>query len=308
MLCITSMSQALLFSGQGAQKVGMGQSLYEHSALARELYDEADAVLGWSLTEVSFRGPDAVLTETRVCQPALYVMGYVGYRLLQEQGKLTTLSAALGLSLGELTALAAAGAFDFATGLRVVAERGRLMQAACDATNGGMASFIGGTEDAVAAIAAEFDVDIANLNCPGQIVISGAMDRVTAAVAAGKERGGFKLVTPLKVAGAYHSRLMAPAKEAFGRYLQEVEIRTPLFPVFTNVTGQQVSTAQDIRNALEAQVVSSVRWEDCMRAASALGIETYYECGPGGVLSGLAKRTDKSWRVISVAEFADLSA
>lgn len=308
MVSITSMSQALLFSGQGAQKVGMGLSFYENSALARALYDEADSVLGWSLTEVSFRGPDETLTETRVCQPALYVMGYVGYRLLVERGHLPEIKAALGLSLGELTALAAAEAFDFATGLRIVAERGRLMQAACDATNGGMASFIGGSEEAVTAIAKEFDVDLANLNCPGQIVISGASDRITAAVAAGKERGGFKLVTPLKVAGAYHSRLMEPAKQAFGQFLQGVDIQTPRFPVFTNVTGKQVSTASEIRAALEAQVVSSVRWEDCMRSAAGLGIETYYECGPGGVLSGLAKRTEKSWRVISVAEYADLPA
>ncbi|MCD8483585.1 MAG: ACP S-malonyltransferase [Verrucomicrobia bacterium] len=176
----------------------MGLTLYEHSPLARELYDEADQVLGWSISEVSFRGPDEILTETRVCQPALYVMGYVGFRLLQDRGCLDQLRAALGLSLGELTALAAAGAFDFATGLRVVAERGRLMQAACDSTNGAMASFIGGSAEVVAEIAAEFDVDIANLNCPGQIVVSGVSDRVQAAVAAAKARGGFKLVTPLK--------------------------------------------------------------------------------------------------------------
>jgi [acyl-carrier-protein] S-malonyltransferase len=302
------MSQAILFSGQGAQKVGMGLSLYENSARVRELYDEADAVLGWSLKQISFYGPEESLTETKVCQPALYVMGYAIYELLKEAGHLNDCKAALGLSLGELTALAAAESFDFATGLRIVAERGRLMQMACDATNGGMASFIGGSAEAVEQLAKEHDVDMANLNCPGQIVISGESAKVDAAVAAGKALGVFRMVMPLKVAGAYHSRLMQPAKEAFGAFLREIEIKTPRITVFTNVTGKPVIQPDEIRAALEAQVVSSVRWEDCMRNAAALEIGTFYECGPGAVLGGLAKRTEKSWRVISVAEHAELPA
>lgn len=299
------MSIAVLFSGQGAQKVGMGASLVEASPLARALYEEADDTLGWSLSQASFEGPEERLTETAVCQPALFVHGYVLFRLLQERGEITELKAALGLSLGELTALTAAGALSFADGLKVVAERGRLMQMACEATKGGMASLIGGPIDAVQALAEEFDVDIANLNCPSQIVISGDFDRIQTAVAKAKEGKLFKMVVPLKVAGAYHSRLMEPARTAFAEYLKDVPFQTPTKTVFTNVTGQTVTDVDSIRAALAAQVVSSVRWEDCMRAAASL-VDSFVECGPGKVLAGLAKRTDRSWKVRSVAEWSDL--
>lgn len=301
------MSKGIIFSGQGAQKVGMGQSLAESSATVRELYERADALLGWELSRISFAGPEEELTQTRVCQPALYVMGYAIYRILEENGKLEDLSLAAGLSLGELTALAAAGSFSFEDGLRVVAERGRLMQEACDASEGAMASLIGGEVAAVESLCAEFDVDIGNLNCPGQIVISGDAAGVGRAVEAAKATGHFKMVVPLKVAGAYHSRLMEPARRQFGEFLQTVAIAEPRITVLSNTTGQAVRTAEEIREALTQQVVSSVRWEACMRTALAAGITEFYECGPGGVLAGLAKRTDRSLSVVSIAEYADLS-
>ena len=172
------MATALLFSGQGAQRVGMGRSFYDNSPLARSLYDEADAVLGYSLKQLCFDGPEDALTQTRVCQPALYVLGYVAYKLLEAQGRLADCRAALGLSLGELTALAAAGVFDFSTGLRLVAARAGLMQQACETTRGGMAALIGGDRALVEAFCREQDVDMANLNSPGQIVISGESDRI----------------------------------------------------------------------------------------------------------------------------------
>ena len=300
------MSKGILFSGQGAQKVGMGQSLAEGSARAAELYAQADAVLGWKLSEISWQGPEETLTETRVCQPALYVHGYVVYTLLKEAGKLGEVTLAAGLSLGELTALAAAESFSFSDGLRVVAERGRLMQEACDATDGAMASMIGGSRESVEALCAEHDVDMANLNSPGQIVISGESAKVAAAVEAAKAGGAFKLVVPLKVAGAYHSRLMEPARQQFEAFLQEVEIREPKLTVLSNTTGKAVKSPEEIRTALARQVVSSVLWEDCLREAAALGVKEFYECGVGGVLAGLAKRTDRSLSVTSVAEFADL--
>ncbi|HSH10035.1 MAG TPA: ACP S-malonyltransferase [Oceanipulchritudo sp.] len=300
------MSKGLLFSGQGAQKVGMGQSLAMGSALAKDLYAQADAVLGWELSEISFNGPEETLTETRVCQPALYVHGYTVYSLLQEAGKLDGVTLAAGLSLGELTALAAADAFSFEDGLRVVAERGRLMQEACDASDGAMASMIGGSREAVEALCAEHDVDMANLNSPGQIVISGESAKVAKAVDAAKAGGAFKLVVPLKVAGAYHSRLMEPARKQFERFLSSVEIKTPTLTVLSNTTGKAVTTPEEIRTALAKQVVSSVLWEDCLREAAALGVLEFYECGVGGVLAGLAKRTDRNLKVTSVAEMADL--
>lgn len=302
------MSKGLLFSGQGAQKVGMGKSLVEASATAQAIYASADAVLGWDepLSRICFEGPEDTLTETRVCQPALYVMGYAISKLLAERGKLDDLKLAAGLSLGELTALAVAEAFSFEDGLRVVAERGRLMQEACDASDGAMASMIGGTREAVEVLCAAHDVDMANLNCPGQIVISGESAKVAAAVQAAKEAGGFRMVVPLKVAGAYHSRLMQPAKEQFEAFLETVEIKEPRLVVLSNTTGKAVKTPEEIRTALSKQVVASVLWEDCLREMLALGVTELYECGPGGALAGMAKRTDRDLQVTSIAEFADL--
>lgn len=300
------MSKGIIFSGQGAQKVGMGRSLAEGSPIARALYEKADDVLGWKLSEISFEGPEDTLTETRVCQPALYVHGYAIFTLLKEAGKTADISLAAGLSLGELTALAAAGSFSFEDGLRVVAERGRLMQEACDATDGAMASMIGGSVETVRELCAAHDVDMANLNCPGQIVISGETQKVGKAVEAAKAAGTFRMVVPLKVAGAYHSRLMEPARARFEAFLQGVEIQSPRLTVLSNTTGKAVMTPDEIRAALAKQVVSSVLWEDCMREAASLGVTEFFECGPGAVLAGMAKRTDRSWHVTSIAEYADL--
>jgi [acyl-carrier-protein] S-malonyltransferase len=307
------MATALLFAGQGAQKIGMGKSLYENSATARALYDEADRVLGWSLTQLSFEGPDAELTQTKVCQPALFVHGLALHAILKEQGKLADVSLALGLSLGEVTAYTAADVFDFATGLRVVAERGRLMQVACEQSLGGMAAVIGEERAKVAELCAAFDVEAANFNAPGQIIISGDKAKIAAAVAAAKDLG-IKRVMPLNVAGAYHSRLMEPARAAFAAFLDTVPFAAPRFTVFTNTTGQAVSDPAALKAALVKQVVSSVLWEDCMRSAVAAGVAAdgappaFLELGPGGVLAGLAKRTDKAWSVRSFAEFADCVA
>jgi [acyl-carrier-protein] S-malonyltransferase len=301
------MSLALLFAGQGAQKVGMGKSLYEGSAAAQSLYNEADRVLGWSLTKVCFEGPDAELTQTKVCQPALYVHGLALVAALQEKGKLPAVSMALGLSLGEVTALTAAGVFDFATGLKVVAERGRLMQVACEKSVGGMAAIIGEERARIEELCREFDIQAANFNAPGQVIVSGEKAKVESLVAAAKDKG-LKRVIALNVAGAYHSRLMEPARVEFARFLAGVEFRTPKFTVFTNTTGLAVAEPAAIREALVKQVVSSVLWEDCMRSAVAAGATEFWECGPGAVLAGLAKRTDKAWVVKSFAEHADIPA
>jgi len=301
------MSLALLFAGQGAQKVGMGRSLCEGSPAAKALYDEANRVLGWDLAKVSFEGPEADLTQTKVCQPALFVHGLAVVAALRERRGLPEVGFALGLSLGEVTALAAAEVFDFSTGLQVVAERGRLMQQACEQTVGGMAAIIGEERAKVRELCAEFDIEAANFNAPGQIIVSGEKARVEALVAAAKDRG-LKRVLPLNVAGAYHSRLMEPARAAFERYLQGVTFRRPAFPVFSNTTGAIVADPDEIRTALVRQVVSPVLWEDCMRAAAAAGAGEFWECGPGAVLAGLARRTEKSWVVKSLAEYAEVAA
>ncbi len=301
------MSLAVIFAGQGAQKVGMGKTLFEGSPAARRLYEESSGILGWDLAKVSFEGPDTELTQSKVCQPALFVHGLAVLAALKEKGKLPEMKFAFGLSLGEVTALTAAGVFDFATGLKVVAGRGRLMQQACEQSTGGMAAIIGEERARVRELCAEFGIEAANFNAPGQVIVSGEKAKVDALVAAAKDRG-LKRVLPLNVAGAYHSRLMEPARAAFERFLQGMEFRRPACMVFSNTTGAVVSEPEQIRAALVRQIVSSVLWEDCMRAAAAAGATEFRECGPGAVLAGLARRTEKSWAVKSFAEFAEVAA
>lgn len=302
---VPHMAIGLIFSGQGAQKVGMGKTLYEGSATAKALYDRANEVLGYDFTKVCFEGPEEDLTKTDVCQPALYVHGLAVHALWKEANPLVDPVCAMGLSLGELTALAASGVYDFEVGLKIVAERGRLMQMACDQTNGGMASVLGGEREAVKQLADDFDVDMANLNCPGQIVISGEAVNIAQAVEAGKDRG-FKRVLPLTVAGAYHSRLMEPARAAFEAFLADIPFREPEIPVFSNVDAATTSDPDVIKGNLVKQVVSSVLWEDCMlNARASAGVDNYIECGMGGVLKGLAKRIDRELVVTSFQEFTD---
>ena len=287
----------------------MGKSVAELSPAARALYAQANEVLGWDLAKLCFEGPEAELTQTKVCQPALFVHGLALLAALRELGKLPAGEPqfALGLSLGEVTAYCAAGVFDFATGLRVVAERGRLMQQACEQTTGGMAAIMGEERARIQELCREFDIEAANFNAPGQIIVSGEKAKIDAAVAAGKERG-IKKIIPLNVAGAYHSRLMEPARAAFAGFLEQVNFAAPRFTVFTNTTGQVVSAPADLKAALVKQVVSSVLWEDCMRSAAAAGATEFWELGPGGVLAGLARRTEKTWVVKSFAEYSDLTA
>lgn len=299
------MKIALMFSGQGAHKVGMGKNLYENSSLARDLFDRADALLGWKLSEYCFEGPEEKLTETGVCQPALFLHGYTVFKLMQERGVIDDASVAMGLSLGEVTALAAAGVYDFETGLKVVAERGRLMQESCESSNGSMAAIIGVDRETVAAFCVEQDVEMANLNCPGQIVIAGESAKIAAALVAGKERG-FRRVMPLNVAGAYHSRLMRPAYEPFGNFLADIPLRPPEYTVYSTSTGKTISEPEDIRKALVSALVSPVYWEDCMVAAAADGADMFYELGVNGILKGQLRRTNKDLASESFETWADI--
>ncbi len=297
----------ILFSGQGAQKVGMGKDLADAYPSAKALFDQADESLGYRLSEIMFNGPDEELTRTSRCQPALYLHGLACLAVLKE--KLPTLNpvAAAGLSLGEFTAHAAAGTFDLSTGLNLVAQRGAFMEDACDATQGSMAAMIGGDESAVAELAADCDIDVANYNTVGQLVVSGSGEGVDKAVAEAKGRG-IRMAKKLNVAGAYHSRLMQSAQDKLAEVLAETEINTASIPVICNFAAREVIGADDIRSMLEQQVTGSVRWTASMQKLIADGNTTFIELGPGKVLAGLMGRISKEIRVISVEDVASLDA
>ena len=299
-------TRALLFSGQGAQKVGMGADLYENSVSAKALYDRANERLNWPLTEYSFKGPAETLTETRVCQPALYAHGLAILAAFQDHaGRPLRFEAASGLSLGEYTAHAAAGTFTFETGLHLVEKRGALMQEACNATVGAMTTLLGATPEQAQEIAAACQVDVANLNCPGQIVLSGGVKEMEAVAAIAKEKG-IRKVIPLKVAGAYHSRLMASAATGLSPYLVAAQLSASKVPVVANYTAKVAEGADEILQALEAQVCGSVRWEESVRSLIAMGFTEFVECGPGGVIAGLLKRIDPNVTCLSLESHADI--
>jgi [acyl-carrier-protein] S-malonyltransferase len=298
---------ALLFSGQGAQTVGMGSELAREFPVAGELFQQADQILGRGLSETSWSGPIEELTKTSNCQPALYVHGLACLAAVRQLVGEFRVEAAAGLSLGEWTAHAAAGTFDFATGLKLVEKRGRFMEAACEATAGGMAAMIGADESSVRALAADTDVDIANLNAPGQIVISGEITKVQMAVSLAKEHG-IRRATLLNVAGAYHSRLMNSAYLQLGEALVDAELKMPRFPVVSNVTGTAAESLPEIRRALQDQVTGTVRWTDCMEWLLDRGCDLFIELGPGGVLAGLLQRIRKDVDVISVSDLVSVRA
>jgi len=292
---------ALLFAGQGAQYVGMGRDLAEQFPVAADLFREADEIPGRRLSEIAWNGPIEELTKTSNCQPALYIHSLAALEILRNLAGEIPIGGAAGLSLGEITAHAAAGTFDFATGLTLVQRRGEFMDEACSATLGGMAALIGGAENDVRRLAADEDVDIANINAPGQIVISGELAKVEAAVGVAKEYG-IRRATMLNVAGAYHSRLMESAYEKLGAVLADLPMQPPRFPVISNVTGMEVTTPIEIRRTLQDQVTGTVRWLDCVERLVKLGCDFFIELGPGGVLAGLLRRTRKELDVISVSD------
>ena len=292
---------ALLFAGQGAQFVGMGHDLAEQFPTGAELFQQADEVLGRKLSEIAWVGPIDVLTKTSNCQPALFVHGLACLFVLRELAGNFPIGGAAGLSLGEITAHAAAGTFDFATGLKLVEKRGQLMDEACATTSGAMAAMIGADENTVRALAADADVDIANINAPGQIVISGEKAKVQVAVGLAKEYG-IRRGTMLNVAGAYHSRLMQSAYEELGAALLQVPMQPPRFPVISNVTGMELKGPIEIRRTLQDQVTGTVRWLDCMERLAQLGCDFFIELGPGNVLAGLLKRAGEGGDVVSVGD------
>jgi [acyl-carrier-protein] S-malonyltransferase len=297
---------ALLFAGQGAQAVGMGKDLAEKFPSARQWFDRANTALGYDLASLCFNGPEAELTKTENAQPAIFLVGWVAFQLLMEHLPGLKFDAAAGLSLGEFTALTAVGAMHFEDGLRVVRERGKFMQEACETTRGGMAAVIGLDEQPTRVVCAEAGVTPANLNCPGQIVISGEAGRIARAVELAKAKGA-KRAIPLQVAGAYHSPLMASAQPKLLAELAKIKISTPAVPVISNVTAAP-HFPPEIAGRLVEQVCSSVLWENSMRYLLSQGFSRFIELGPGAVLSGFMRRIDKSPQMLNVGDVASLNA
>lgn len=304
------MKIALLFPGQGAQFVGMGRELAEQFPAARERFEEADALLGFSLSRLCWEGPAAELTRTENCQPALYVTSMAALAALESViasrprggaeagGEAISFppAAAAGLSLGEYSALAAAGAFSFADGLRLVRLRGQAMEEASRQAPGAMASILGIEEGPLQEVCASTGAQVANLNSPGQIVISGSPEQVQAAMREAKEKGA-KRAIPLEVGGAFHSRLMEPAAERLKAALASVEVKAPRFPVLSNVSGQAHGDPASIQDLLVRQLTQPVRWEACVRSLLGQGIRSFLEVGAGSVLKGLLRKIDPEAQV-----------
>jgi [acyl-carrier-protein] S-malonyltransferase len=298
---------ALLFAGQGAQVVGMGKDLAAQFPSVKNWFDRANAALGYDLAKICFDGPEAELTKTENAQPGIFLVSWICFELVKERVPQLKFVATAGLSLGEFTALTAAGAMSFEDGLRVVRQRGKFMQEACEATKGSMAAVIGLDEAPTRDVCKEAGVVLANLNCPGQLVISGEAEKISKACELAKAKGA-KRAIPLPVAGAYHSPLMASVQAKLKNELAKIKIASPTIPVISNVTAQPHNSAAEISSRLVEQVCASVLWENSMRYLLSQGFTRFIELGPGTALSGFMKRIDKSAQMLNVADVASLEA
>lgn len=298
---------ALLFAGQGAQVVGMGKDFTATFPSAKAWFDRANDTLGYDLASICFSGPDAELTKTENAQPGIFLVSWVAFQLLKERVPSLEFHATAGLSLGEFTALTAAGALSFEDGLRVVRQRGRFMQEACEATRGGMAAIIGLDEAPTREVCAEAGVVLANFNCPGQLVISGESEKITKAVELAKAKGARRAI-PLPVAGAYHSPLMASAQPKLAAELGKIQISAPTVPVISNVDALPSGRPDGASSRLVQQVTSPVLWDHSMRVLVAQEFSCFIELGPGTALSGFMKRIAQDVQMLNVADIASLEA
>jgi [acyl-carrier-protein] S-malonyltransferase len=300
-------TSAIVFAGQGAQFVGMGKDLVDAYPVCRELYDEADRVLGYALSKLCFEGPLEELTKSNHCQPAIFVTSIACYHALKENYPNLAPVAMAGLSLGEWSALHAAGAISFADTLKILQVRGAAMQAACEEQPGGMVSVMGLGTAELEAICQETGVEMANLNSEQQTVLSGPRAGIEKAEALAKERGAKRAIV-LEVAGAFHSSLMQSAVAKLQAVLDHVTISTPSIPVISNVTGTAHADADAIRREMLRQVTESVHWYEGVEAMTAAGADTFIECGPGKVLTGLIKRIARGSQLLNVQDTETLTA
>lgn len=289
---------AYIFPGQGSQRVGIGRELYDSSPQAKAVLEEADSVLGFPLTQLCFEGPEEVLRQTCNAQPAILAVSVAYLRASPElEGKTPAFVA--GHSLGEYTALVAAQVLDFADALYLARERGRLMQEAGEENPGGMVAILGLEEALVNEVCQSTGTHVANMNCPGQIVISGATQDVARAAELAKARGA-RSAMPLQVSGAFHTPLMQPAAEGMALAISKITFRDPVVPIIANTSAEPITHAEAIKAELLNQLCHCVQWHRSVQRMIAGGVSTFVEIGPGQVLTGLIRRIAKEAEVISV--------
>ena len=293
---------AFVFPGQGAQYVGMGRDLYTAYPQSKEVFDKADKVLGFSISRLCFDGPLDLLTKTQNCQPAIFTVSIAALEVF----KMRNVKYTAGLSLGEYSALTASGALSFEDGLRLVKKRAELMEAATKKYPGKMSAVLGLGREEVQEICLASGAEIANLNCPAQVVITGRIEAIEKAKQLALQKGA-KRVIDLEVSGAFHSSLMKEAAEELNQQLKDYNIQDAAIPVISNVTARPQEKSPEIRENMVKQIHSPVLWEDSVRYIAAGGVKTFYEIGPGNILKGLIRKIDSSLAVINIGKAEDLA-
>jgi [acyl-carrier-protein] S-malonyltransferase len=295
------MKVAYVFPGQGAQWVGMGRDLYQGFASAKAVFDQADEALGFPLSKLCFEGPEDELLQTINAQPAIVTVSFACLEAIRGVNVVAPAAFVAGHSLGEYTALAAAGVLDFATTVYLARERGRLMHEAGQITPGGMAAIIGLDEAALNEVCVQSGARIANINCPGQIVISGAEDNLTKAMDLAKAKGAHRVIR-LQVSGAFHTPLMQPAVDGMARVIANLSFKPPAVPIIGNTTAQPLATAELVKDELLRQLCNCVQWQRSVEYMVGDGVSTFIEIGPGRVLVGLIKRIDRSVNIVNIGD------